>query len=323
VSGAARERPGSAFRSLAITTALATWALVAVGGLVRVSESGLGCPDWPLCDGRAVPASQKEPIIEYSHRATAGVVIVLLLVTAAWALRWRRSRRDVALPFVLALLLVPVQAILGAIVVWLELPDRLVGVHFMVGMVMLALATFGAVAAWRGTTTVSGTFARTVLAAGATALLLVSLGASVVATDGMHACGEEWPACNGGVADGGSVAVLQVIHRTTAYGLTGIAVALFVLGLRGHAPLRIAGPLAALALTQIALGVGIVLSGHGATAHDAFRVLHVATAGGVWACVAALVAVVTVAPVPRAQHPPPESVEAAGAVPLDVVEVAG
>lgn len=318
-----RERPGTAFRALAIATALATWALVAVGGMVRVSESGLGCPDWPLCDGRVVPASQKEPIIEYTHRATAGVVIVLLLLTAAWGLRWRASRRDVALPFALALLLVPVQALLGAIVVWLELPDRLVGVHFMVGMVMLSLATFGAVAAWRGTTAVTETFARTALVAGATGLLLISLGASVVATDGMHACGEGWPACNGGIVDGGAVAALQVAHRTTAYALTGIAVVLLALGLRGHAPLRIAGPLGAVALMQIVLGVGIVLSGHGAAAHDAFRALHVAGAGAVWATVVALVAVVTTAPVPQPAPSQAARADAARSASLGLGEVAG
>ena len=96
-------RPGLGFRVLVGTTALAAWALVAVGGLVRVSESGLGCPDWPLCDGRVVPTGQKEPIIEYSHRFTAATVIVLLLLSAIWAYRRHGDRRDITASLTAAL----------------------------------------------------------------------------------------------------------------------------------------------------------------------------------------------------------------------------
>lgn len=288
MSGSARARPAPIVRWLAAATAVSTWVLVAVGGMVRVSESGLGCPDWPLCNGGVVPGGQKEPIIEYTHRVTAAVVVVLLLVTVL-AVLWRaRGRRDLLVPLVVALALVPVQALLGAVVVWLELPDKLVGVHFMVGMTMLALCTAAAVIAWRGDTVVSGTFARAAVLVGAVGLLLVSLGASVVATDGMHACGNEWPGCNGGVVRGGGVAALQVLHRTTAYVLVAGAVVLLVLGLRRHAPLRVSLPLAVLAVVQISFGVGIVLSGHETGAHDTFRVLHVAVAGAVWAVVTAV-----------------------------------
>ncbi|MFN8221706.1 MAG: COX15/CtaA family protein [Gaiellales bacterium] len=290
--------PGASplLRWLALATAASAWVLVVVGGAVRVTESGLGCPDWPLCDGRVVPTAQKEPIVEYTHRATAAVVVVLLLLTAGLALRGRDRRARVALPFGLALALVPVQALLGAIVVWLELPDRLVGVHFMVGMVMLALTCLGAVGAWRGETVTSPTFARTSLAAGAVALLLVSLGASVVATDGMHACGQEWPACNGTILAGGGTAALQVAHRTTAYVLAGIALALLALGLRSHAPLRLAAPLAALVTVQVGFGIGVVLSSHGSTAHELVRIFHIAGSGAVWACACVLVGVAALAP---------------------------
>src|SRR3990170_5128499 len=127
-------RPTRGFRLLALAAAASAWALVAVGGIVRVTESRLGCPDWPLCEGRVVPAQEKEPMIETSHRWVAGLVTVLVVLVAVWAWRRYRSRRDVVIPALAAVLLVPIQALLGAIVVWLELPGWIVGVHFVVGI---------------------------------------------------------------------------------------------------------------------------------------------------------------------------------------------
>jgi len=273
-------------------TALAAWALVAVGGLVRVSESGLGCPDWPLCDGRVVPTGQKEPIIEYSHRVTAAAVIVLLVISTVWAFRRNRDRKDVTTSLTVALALVPAQAVLGAIVVWLELPGEVVGVHFMVGLVFLSACVYAAAAAWRGADEPSSTYRSVAVVAAGTGLLLVSLGASVVATDAMHGCGTEWPGCDGGVVGDDRLGVLQVLHRTVGYVVFALALVLLVLALRRRGPLLAGIAPATFAALQIPFGIGIVLSEHGSTLHDAFRVLHVAGSGAVWASLVAVFAVV-------------------------------
>jgi YVTN family beta-propeller protein len=312
-------RPGAGFRWLVAATALAAWALVAVGGLVRVSKSGLGCPDWPLCDGRVVPEGQREPIIEFSHRLTAAAVVVLLLISTIWALRRYRDRHDVSYVLAAALALVPVQAVLGAIVVWLELPGEVVGVHFMVGLVFLALCAYPAAAAWRGDTTISSAYRSVAVAAAAAGLLLVSLGASVVATDAMHACGEEWPGCSGGVVGDDRFGVLQALHRTVGYVVLGLAIALFVLAVRRRGPLLPGVAPAVLAALQVPFGIGIVLAAHGSGWHDAFRVLHVAGSGAVWGSLVVVVAVAltpAVAEAPAAgtlgsPAPPPVPVPAA------------
>lgn len=303
-------RPGPGFRLLVGTTALAAWALVAVGGLVRVSESGLGCPDWPLCEGRVVPTGQKEPIIEYSHRFTAATVIALLLLSTIWAYRRYRDRRDVTISLTAALALVPAQAVLGAIVVWLELPGEVVGVHFMVGLVFLSLCVYAAAAAWRGPSEASSAYRSVAVGAAAAGLLLVSLGASVVATDAMHGCGTEWPGCDGGVVGDDRFGVLQVVHRTVGYVVFGLALALLVLALRRRGPLLAGIAPAAFAALQIPFGVGIVLSEHGSALHDGFRVLHVAGSGAVWA---SLVAVFAVVMTPAARS---DTVPSPGAVPV-------
>jgi heme A synthase len=287
-------RPTQAFRLLALAAALSAWVLVAVGGIVRVTESGLGCPDWPLCEGRLVPAQQKEPLIESSHRWIAGLVTVLVVLVFVWA--WRRygARRDIVVPALAAVLLVPVQAILGAIVVWLELPSWIVGVHFVVGMLFLAVTVLTAGAAWRRDKghRASDGFVRLAWWATGIGLLVVTLGAAVVSAGADDACGQDWPGCNGGLAGGGESAWLQVAHRSAAYLLAALAVSLAIQAWRGRGP-RVAGtaPLAVVVL-QIAFGVSIVLAGEGSAAHEPLEMLHIAGAGTVWAALVALTALV-------------------------------
>src|SRR5712664_806091 len=85
------------FRRLAVVTAIFAYIQIALGGVVRVSGSGLGCPDWPLCHGRPYPPADAHAIIEYSHRAVGSVTGVLIIATVvlAWVV-WRTRRPSVA-----------------------------------------------------------------------------------------------------------------------------------------------------------------------------------------------------------------------------------
>lgn len=289
----AMSRPSAGFRWFAFLAALGAWALVAVGGLVRVTESGLGCPDWPLCDGRVIPHSEKTAIFEWSHRVTAATVTVLLCVVALWAWRRYRDRPDILVPALVAVGFVPGQAILGAIVVWLELPGWMVGVHFVIGLLMLGVAVVTAVAAWRGDDVrATPGFRRLAAWTALAGLALVSVGAAVVSTDAVHACGQEWPACEGSFAGASSEAAIQVTHRMLAYIVAALAVWLALLALRGAGP-RAAGllPLAAVA-AQMTFGIWLVLVEHTSAWHDPLAALHVTGSGAVWAALVALAALV-------------------------------
>src|SRR5205809_193093 len=87
----------SFFRRLAFLTAFFAYLQIALGGVVRVTGSGLGCPDWPLCHGRPYPAADIHSVIEYSHRTVGAVTGLLLVATVvlAWVV-FRRQRPVVA-----------------------------------------------------------------------------------------------------------------------------------------------------------------------------------------------------------------------------------
>jgi heme A synthase len=135
------------FRRLADLTAVATFLLIIVGGVVRVSESGLGCgpggsgtEGWPLCGGEVIPlVGDVNRIIEFSHRVLAGVVTVLigLLVWRAY-----RGLRELHWPLrgtIAAGALVLAQAGLGGLTVENSLAEELVAAHLGLAMLLLGL----------------------------------------------------------------------------------------------------------------------------------------------------------------------------------------
>src|SRR2546423_3328863 len=274
-----------AFKALSVTTALVTYALVVLGGVVRVSGSGLGCPDWPLCHGRLLPPLDLHAIIEYSHRTTASLTSVLVVLTAAVAwLAWRK-RRDIVIPATIALGLLIVQVVLGAITVRLELPPMIVLAHLATAMALLGALCVTAVAAL--TPAPAGTVDRssirwTFLAAGGTYLLIIS-GSLVVGSGASGSC-DAWPLCGGGLSLGfdGSPAI-QLLHRGLAavIGLLIVFSLVSVLARHRRQPAvraTVALTLAALAF-QVAVGAAVV----SLRLPAALRGLHLALASAVWA----------------------------------------
>src|SRR2546428_11726303 len=136
------------FRRLAFVTATFAYLQIALGGLVRVSGSGLGCPDWPLCHGRPYPPADPHAIIEYSHRAVGSVTGVLIIATVvmAWVV-FRNGRPLVAWLATASLIGVVGEGILGGVVVANELSPWLVVVHLGLAMTILGFLVATAVMA--------------------------------------------------------------------------------------------------------------------------------------------------------------------------------
>jgi len=277
------------FRRLAVVTIAATFVLIAVGGLVRATDSGLGCPDWPRCFGRLVPPAELHAWIEHSHRLVASVVMVLvaLLVVAAYRTGQERAVRRAA---VAALVMVLAQALLGAFVVWWKLRADSVTLHLATALALVALLIYiGFRARYasdrsrrhgqdRGFVRLAG--------AGAGLLYLQMLVGSTVTG---HLAGLAYP-LNVLLPDlGPSVARIQLAHRALAMVVGALVLAIWVVARRtqrAHPTVtRLAGYAAGLVAVQIGLGLANV-----ANRLSALTVVpHLAVGALLWGTMVALV----------------------------------
>jgi protoheme IX farnesyltransferase len=248
------------FRRLAVVTIAATFVLIAVGGLVRATDSGLGCPDWPRCFGRLVPPAELHAWIEHSHRLVASVVMVLaaVLVVAAWRTGQERVVRRAA---VAALVMVLAQAVIGAFVVWWKLRADSVTLHLATALALVALLIFIDFRARHGPGRRQGQDRRFVRLVAATAGLLY-LQMLVGSTVTGHHAGLAYPLEVLWPDLGPSVARIQLAHRTMAVVVGTLVVVTWLVARRTqrqHPTLtRLAGYAAGLVAVQIGLGVANV-----------------------------------------------------------------
>ncbi len=131
------------FQRLALATLVTTLALVTIGVIVRATESGLGCPDWPLCHGQLIPAfDDGKAWIEWIHRSVAVVVGFEVLGLAILALRDYRRQRSILWPTIAAVGLVFFQAWLGRETVRLGNSGESVTAHLATAMSLVGLLVY-------------------------------------------------------------------------------------------------------------------------------------------------------------------------------------
>jgi len=279
------------FQRLCLVTALATYALIVLGGVVRASESGLGCPDWPQCHGQVAPVFQKEALIEYSHRAAALVVSILIAATAIMAWRRHRAVPSIFVPSSLALGLLIVQVLVGGVTVMLELPPEVVALHLALAIALLGILTIGSVTSFlpRATGTPNGGNISGLAAFAALATFgLIVTGAYVTGSDAGLVF-SDWPLFNGKIIpEGGQLQQIHFLHRFAAAGV-GFILALLattVWRYRHRFPALIPALVVALVLylAQVFVGASNVWFRLDPTV----RVAHLALAVALWGTLVAL-----------------------------------
>jgi heme A synthase len=285
---AARGEAGelSRFRRLVSLTIVATFVLILIGGVVRVSDSGLGCGaegsgthGWPLCEGGVLPAASAESAIEFTHRAAAGVVALMIGLLAWRAFRGLRGHTWILRGTVAAGVLVLAQAALGGLTVEKGLEDELVAAHLGLAMLLLGILILLRRAADPNTAAppaerVRGVRPLTVLAS-TLVLATIVAGGYVAGTEkegtpgepavgqAHVACGEQFPNCNGSFMPFGQSRLvdIQLTHRLLMY-LASIAVlAMAALALIRRAPSRAFWLAAVLLGGQVLLGAANVWAG--------------------------------------------------------------
>ncbi len=136
----------TAMRRIALAAVVTNVAIVVTGGAVRLTGSGLGCPEWPTCnDGSVVPVTAPDvagwhQAIEFGNRLLTFVVLAVALAALVAAVRLRPRRPDVVRLAALLPLGVLAQAVIGGITVLTGLHPLIVAAHFLTSIAIIAAA---------------------------------------------------------------------------------------------------------------------------------------------------------------------------------------
>ena len=272
-------------RILLAVTVVVTFALITIGGLVRATESGLGCPDWPLCHGQIIPPFEYHVLIEYSHRLTASVVG--LLVVACAALVWFKHRESAGLKRLMAVAVVAliVQVILGGITVLTELPAPIVTAHLFAAETLFAMLIVAALIARPATTALQAArkhpYFNTVLAMATVSMVILLTGTYIVGSGASAVC-TSWPLCTSDWLPNFGLQWEHMAHRLIA-GLGGLYI--IVASLKAWRYKGQSRALAGMGMGAAALVVAQVLAG---AANPWFRfvpaaqIIHLSLASALW-----------------------------------------
>ncbi len=239
-------------RRLALATVVANAAIVVTGGAVRLTASGLGCPTWPRCTTTTYTPTAEyaaHGLIEFGNRLLTFVLTAVVVATLVAVVRQRPRRRELVRPAVLVFLGIPAQAVLGGITVLTGLNPWTVMAHFLLSMVLLAIAT---VLHWRTrvhrpSPVVLPLLRR--LSYGVLGVVAVTLAVGTVVTGSGPHSGDPKAGRTG--FDPASVSQL---HADLVMLLIGLSVALWVALRATGAPSRAAGVLVAVEAGQAVIG---------------------------------------------------------------------
>jgi heme o synthase len=273
-----------------------TYFLVALGGTVRATDSGLSCPDWPLCYGQAFASVDYHTFLEQFHRFIAAIVSVLIITLAVSVYLWARKERQLLISAVIvAPVLLVIQIILGGLTVLWKLPPTIITAHLGTALALFATIITIAVMATRPKRakehpSKTRKFARLAVTNALLVYGLMLSGSYVVGSGASLAC-TGWPLCTAPAwAIQYHLADVNIFHRLVAtfVGLVLIWTLISAWRRRKVAPTQAWVALAAAVLfvaQSIVGGLIVLLNKPGFVAG-----LHLALATAVWGCLVILAA---------------------------------
>ena len=193
------------FRAVALLGLIAAIAQVTLGGIVRVTGSGDACPDWPLCHGQLIPPLDYHTMLEYSHRLSATVVGLLVVIALYLAWRHYRGNRPALISTSAGTVLVIAAAILGGLTVLSELTWWVRLIHL--GLAELVVASMAL--AWlsggvganpslpEGTERTRVKFDHPLMWAALVGVMVMILYGSYIVGAGYGSSCASWPMCQG------------------------------------------------------------------------------------------------------------------------------
>ena len=253
----------------AVACAVATFALTIFGGLVSATDSGLACPDWPLCEGQFIPKMINGKQFEHTHRLVASFVMVMTFGLAAFLAKYRRKDALLVKLGLVASGLVIVQALFGALTVILKLPWQVSTTHlaianlFFVLMVSLAFMTRQRLEP-RVRNEEEWKLSRSVLPVAGLVYLQVVAGGAMRHLRAGLACGFDLPYCNGQLwaTEGGAGVQAHLVHRFLGV-VAGLAVLWLAFKIQrsgARFSMKVLSGVAAVAVVlQVTLGVMTVM----------------------------------------------------------------
>ncbi|MEF3403822.1 COX15/CtaA family protein [Agromyces sp. CCNWLW203] len=236
--------------------------IIATGGAVRLTGSGLGCSDWPVCvPGSLVPTPELgiHGVIEFANRTISGPLLIAAIGVLILVWRRRSERRDLFVLAVLVFVLVIVQALVGAFVVWQELAAALVGFHYTVSVVIVCIAAAFLVRMYEpgGSREIAVPKPYAILTHVTSAVLALTVVVGVVTTaSGPHSGDEDV------IRTGVDASVLAHVHSWPGYALLVLTLALVAAAWRLKLP-TLRWSIALLAIELVQVGVGLYQSRNG------------------------------------------------------------
>jgi heme A synthase len=288
-SAETRNRAKTIFPTLTVTAWISTVLLILVGSIVRVTGFGLGCPDWPLCYGQAIPPGFTDAWVEFSHRVFGALTSLQIFALAAIA--WREYRREhwVFRPAAAVAGLLVIQIGLGGLHVIMEIPPETGLIHtgaamMIVGLLALLLARSAPFARRMAATArdslLDGRLPALIAVTTGTSYLLLLTGSYVTRTGASLAC-LDFPLCGAVEQATQRLIDIHMLHRLTAFTVAGLAIATAVWMFRrtqDQGLRRFAIVLIGLVVLQFGLGIANVFF----LLPMWSRVLHITVGASIW-----------------------------------------